>query len=185
MTERRRNMSKGEHDVTTLLPSRRRFITIVLSAVSGAIAAILGIPLAGFFSLPALRKREFVWAEAGPIDQFKVGEIRFVLLKPLKQPVWPEEAPQMGTFISRKSDGSFEVFHTHCTHVGCPINWNPSAQRFFSPCHGGVFDRDGRVLAGPPPRPLDRHEWRVEKGVLYCGPVYMVNERLERVGYHS
>jgi Rieske Fe-S protein len=172
--------------MTPLPPSRRRFIRVVLGAISGAIAGILGVPLAGFFSLPALRKREFNWAEAGPVDQFKPSEIQFVVLKPLKRPVWPEEAPKMGVFVSRKADGSFEIFHNHCTHVGCPINWNPGAQRFFCPCHGGVFDRDGRVLAGPPPRPLDHHEWKVDKGVLYAGPIYMVNEQLERMGwYHS
>ncbi len=179
-------MQSRQPEPEPLPPSRRRFITTLLGAISGAIAGILGVPLAGFFSLPALRGREFAWAEAGPVNQFKVGEITFVLLKPLKRPVWPEEAPKMGVFVSRKADGSFEVFHTHCTHVGCPINWNPGAQRFFSPCHGGVFDRDGRVLAGPPPRPLDRHEWKVENGVLYAGRIYTVNEQLEHVGwYHA
>lgn len=171
-------------DLTLLAPSRRRFITMALGFISGAIAAILGIPLAGFFSLPALRKRDFDWAEVGPMEQFKAGEISLALLKPLKRPVWPEEAPKMAVFVSRKADGSFEIFHSHCTHVGCPVNWNTGAQRFFSPCHGGVFDRDGRVLSGPPPRPLDRHEWKVEKGVLYAGPIYTVNDRLERVGHY-
>lgn len=179
-------MPGKQADQASLPPSRRRFIATVLGAISGAIAGILGVPLGGFFGLPALREREFAWAEVGPTDQFKVGEIKFVLLKPLKRPVWPEEAPKMAVFVSRKADGSFDVFHSHCTHVGCPINWSPQAQRFFSPCHGGVFDRDGRVLAGPPPRPLDRHEWKVENEVLYAGRIYIVNERLERVGwYHS
>jgi Rieske Fe-S protein len=178
--------SNPEKEPMPLPPTRRRFITTVLGAVSATIAGILGIPLLGFFALPALRKRDFDWAEAGPVDQFKTGEIQFVLLKPLKRPVWPEEPPRMGVFVSKKADGSFDIFHSHCTHVGCPVNWNTGAQRFFSPCHGGVFDRDGRVLAGPPPRPLDRHEWRVERGALYAGPIYMVNERLERVGhYHT
>ncbi|MFQ6672701.1 MAG: ubiquinol-cytochrome c reductase iron-sulfur subunit, partial [Candidatus Tectimicrobiota bacterium] len=77
----------------------------------------------------------------------------------------------------------FVVFHTHCTHVGCPTNWSAQAGRFFCPCHGGVFDKEGRVQAGPPPRPLDRHEVRIERGVLYAGPIYMVDEKLERTGW--
>lgn len=179
-------MSNKTSEAMPLPPSRRRFITMVLGAISAAIAAILGVPLAGFFGLPALRRRDFAWAEVGPVEQFKIDEISLAVLRPLKRPVWPEEAPKMAVFVSRKADGSFEIFHSHCTHVGCPINWNNGAQRFFSPCHGGVFDRDGRVLAGPPPRPLDRHEWKVEKGVLYAGPIYTVNDRLERVGnYHA
>lgn len=176
----------NQDDLPSLPPTRRSFITGVLGLISGAIAGILGVPLAGFFSLPAIKKREFTWAEAGPVGRFKVGEIEFVQLKPLKQPVWPEEAPKLGVFVSRKADGSFVVFHNHCTHVGCPVNWNSGAGRFFSPCHGGVFDRDGRVLAGPPPRPLDRHEWKVEDGMLYAGRIYKINDRLERIGdYHA
>lgn len=164
--------------------SRRSFIAGLLGTIAGAIAAIMGIPLVGFFSLPALKERDVGWSEVGEAEQFRVGEIAFAVLKPAESSVWPEEAPRMGVFVSRKADGSFEIFHSHCTHVGCPVNWNNGAQRFFSPCHGGVFDRDGRVLAGPPPRPLDRHEWKVEKGVLYAGRIYSVNDRLERAGPH-
>jgi Rieske Fe-S protein len=162
---------------------RRRFIKAVLGTISGAVTAILAVPLGGFFSIPALRRRPVVWAEVGPVDDFKVDEISFVELKPVKRPVWPEAAPKMGAFVSRKADGSFEVFHSHCTHAGCPVNWNVGARRFFSPCHGGVFDDDGRVLAGPPPRPLDRHELKVENGVLYAGRIYKVDDRLEQVGW--
>jgi len=166
-----------------LPPARRRWLLTVLGAVGVAITAVIGVPLGGFFALPALRRRAFAWAEVGPVDEFEVGKIAFTTLKPLTAPVWPEAAPRMAVFVSRKADGSFDVFHNHCTHVGCPVNWSAPADRFFSPCHGGAFDRDGRVLAGPPPRPLDRHEWKVEKGVLYAGGIYRVNDRLERVGW--
>ncbi len=169
---------------TSLPPSRRRWIRLALGTVSAAITALLVVPLGRFFALPALRRRRPTWFEVGPIEQFRVGEIVFTPLKPLTAPVWPEAAPRMGVFVSRKPDGSFDVFHNHCTHVGCPINWSPQADRFFSPCHGGVFDRDGRVLAGPPPRPLDRYEWKIENGVLYAGRIYRVNDRLERVGWY-
>jgi quinol---cytochrome c reductase iron-sulfur subunit, bacillus type len=175
-------MSENSLTPTSGTP-RRRFLKRVLGVASGAVAAILAVPLAGFFSIPALRRRTVVWAKAGPLDDFRVGESRFVLLEPVKQQIWPEAAPKMGAFVSRKADGSFEVFHSHCTHAGCPINWNAAARRFFSPCHGGVFDDNGRVLAGPPPRPLDRHEMKVENGVLYAGRIYKVNEKLERVGW--
>jgi quinol---cytochrome c reductase iron-sulfur subunit, bacillus type len=164
-------------------PLRRRFVKAVLGAISGVVAAILGIPLIGFFSIPALRRREVAWSEVGPIDEFEVGETRFVSLTPLVPQVWPEAAPKMGAFVSRKADGSFDVFHSHCTHAGCPINFRSAARSFFSPCHGGMFDQDGRVLAGPPPRPLDRYELRVENGVLFAGRIYKVNDQLEQVGW--
>jgi Rieske Fe-S protein len=30
------------------------------------------------------------------------------------------------------------------------------------------------VVAGPPPRPLNRYEWKVQDGVLYAGGLYRV-----------
>src|SRR6266540_1445115 len=58
----------------------------------------------------------------------------------------------------------------------------PSLRAFFSPSfkkpegkrwvklgEADLFDvKTGAVLAGPPPRPLDTLEWKVEDGMLYC-----------------
>lgn len=32
--------------------------------------------------------------------------------------------------------------------------------------HDGIFDKQGNVVSGPPPRPLDRYETRVENDQL-------------------
>lgn len=164
-------------------PKRRSFIRALLGVLGAAISGMLGVPLAGFYAIPVFRRQRFEWFEVGRMDGFKEGEIALSVLTPLKRPVWPEEPPKMAAYVWRRGPRDFVVFHTHCTHVGCPINWSPQAGRFFSPCHGGVFDKEGRVLAGPPPRPLDRHEHRIENGVLFAGPIYMVDENLERTGW--
>jgi Rieske Fe-S protein len=41
------------------------------------------------------------------------------------------------------------------------VNWNEVKGQFICPCHGGVYDRDGRVVSGPPPAPLTRLNVRV------------------------
>jgi cytochrome b6-f complex iron-sulfur subunit len=41
-----------------------------------------------------------------------------------------------------------------CTHNGCSIGYNSAAKDFVCPCHGGTFDLNGNVTAGPPPSPL-------------------------------
>jgi isorenieratene synthase len=50
------------------------------------------------------------------------------------------------------------AFDLRCTHQGCPVQ--PRASNagggFVCPCHGGRFDDDGAVVAGPPPRALAR-----------------------------
>ena len=39
-----------------------------------------------------------------------------------------------------------------CTHLGCIVG--ETADGFQCPCHGSVFDVQGRVVGGPAPRPL-------------------------------
>ncbi len=41
-----------------------------------------------------------------------------------------------------------------CTHEGCTVQYVPGDSVIWCACHNGRFDLDGRVLAGPPPRPL-------------------------------
>jgi Rieske Fe-S protein len=41
-----------------------------------------------------------------------------------------------------------------CSHFGCRVQWEAARERYHCPCHEGVFDREGRPVAGPPTRPL-------------------------------
>ena len=41
-----------------------------------------------------------------------------------------------------------------CSHFGCREQWEAARERYHCPCHEGVFDREGRPVAGPPTRPL-------------------------------
>jgi Rieske Fe-S protein len=44
-----------------------------------------------------------------------------------------------------------------CTHEGCTVQYVPGESVIWCACHNGRFDLDGRVLAGPPPRPLETY----------------------------
>jgi Rieske Fe-S protein len=70
---------------------------------------------------------------------------------------------------------------TRCMHLGCPVRFIEASQRFVCPCHGGVYDFQGKVSGGPPVRPLDRFYTRVtQDGRLQIGPRYSVNSELKR-----
>jgi Rieske Fe-S protein len=44
-----------------------------------------------------------------------------------------------------------------CTHEGCTVQYVPGESVIWCACHNGRFDLDGRVVAGPPPRPLEKY----------------------------
>lgn len=51
--------------------------------------------------------------------------------------------------VKRGPDG-FHAFSSVCPHLGCRVHWESDNARFFCPCHRGVFDKDGKAIAGPP-----------------------------------
>ncbi len=48
------------------------------------------------------------------------------------------------------------ALEARCTHEGCTVQYVPGESLVWCACHNGRFDLDGRVLSGPPPRPLAR-----------------------------
>ena len=63
-------------------------------------------------------------------------------------------------YIDRLGDG-YRALSATCSHLGCGVVWDATSSQFRCPCHGGVYDREGRVVAGPPPAPLTRVNVRV------------------------
>ena len=72
-------------------------------------------------------------------------------------------------------DGGFTAFSTTCTHLSCPVHYAGATGRLECPCHRGAFSAlDGRVLQGPPERPLPRIRLETRGDVLVA--VGMVGE---------
>ena len=53
-----------------------------------------------------------------------------------------------------------------CTHEGCTVQYVPGDSVIWCACHNGRFDLDGRVLAGPPTRPLEKYVCQREGGAV-------------------
>lgn len=57
----------------------------------------------------------------------------------------------------RDPDGNLHTVSTTCTHLGCPLHWNPAETSWDCRCHGSRFDADGSILNGPAVQPLQQH----------------------------
>jgi menaquinol-cytochrome c reductase iron-sulfur subunit len=79
---------------------------------------------------------------------------------------WAGQTALSAIWLRRIEGEDFVAFAVTCTHLGCPVNWRPSARLFLCPCHGGVYYADGTVAGGPPPRPLPRFEVRVDGSIV-------------------
>ncbi len=56
--------------------------------------------------------------------------------------------------VLEDSEGELRALDAKCTHEGCTVRYVPRDELIWCACHNGRFDLRGRVLAGPPPRPL-------------------------------
>ncbi|CAN5858850.1 menaquinol-cytochrome c reductase iron-sulfur subunit [soil metagenome] len=147
--------------------SRRRFLNRLGVGLGGLTALLAGLPVVGFLFSPVRREDEHTWRPVGALGEFPVGETRMVrYLDPEPLP-WAGFAARSGAWVRREGEDEFVGFSMYCTHTACPITWSEGANLFMCPCHGGTFHRDGRVAGGPPPRPLDRFDIRVQDGQVW------------------
>lgn len=150
--------------------TRRTFLDYVVKAVGAFVATVMGLPLVGYLVSPAMaRSKQEDWVQLGPTADFKPGPPKMVKFTSFVKDGWMENKVERTVWVVPQDGGNFTVWNPRCTHLGCAIYWDEKDQKLKSPCHGGVFDPvDGRVLAGPPPRPLDTLPAKVEDGKLYC-----------------
>ena len=154
---------------THLTPSRANFMIVVFTAVFGFISlgyigAVIAylIPLKGAGSRPQ---------DLGPITADAVGGVPFNagVAGPFTYDATGRGDAQ-GVFAVRtagNTTGVNLVLDQTCTHLGCPVAWTPASTSFNCPCHGSVFDRKGDRTAGPAPKPLYKHNFRVKDGHLW------------------
>jgi Rieske Fe-S protein len=166
--------------------TRRRFFTGGALAAGGIASAAFGLPTLGFALGPVFEKSEPEnYEDIGPEEDFNPQTYvpKLVTIVP--------EVSEIGktTVYVRRKDPTrdtdklnypYIAISTRCAHLGCPVRYVQAAERFICPCHGGVYEFDGKVGGGPPVRPLDRFETRVEAGRVLVGPRFSVNSKLEK-----
>lgn len=141
--------------------SRRQF-----AAFSGCAAMALGagIPLKQKLSALPAAKQAITVAE---LDEIKPGSaISFN---------YPTE--NHPCILVHLSENEFVAYSSACTHLMCPVHYDAGTNQFVCPCHNGFFDaKDGRVITGPPRRPLPRYEVSLSAGKILVGPKLIPNE---------
>lgn len=160
-------------DVQPLSPERRRFFTRLSLGVGGLAALVIGIPVVGFLFGPLFSPPQTAWRRVGSVDQFKEGTTTEVTFEDASPLPWSGVSAQTAAWLRRETGDNFTAFAINCTHLGCPVRWEASANLFLCPCHGGVYYGDGHVAAGPPPFPLPKYPVRVVNGQVevLAGPL--------------
>ena len=173
---------------------RSVFLELSTLGLGAVIGGIVTLPVLGFAVLPSFTNQETPEADLGPVDNFPEGQ--FVIATYLENPALGEVSRRT-VFV--RNNGflgdvpSFTILYSRCVHLGCPVQPNgpPIGEQkkfksvtltpvqpasFGCPCHGGQYDTEGRRIAGPPVRSMDRTEFSIVHGNLVLGPTFSVGE---------
>ncbi len=136
----------------------RREFTKFLVLTSGA--TVVGN---GYFLLDRIRKPD----RSSPSHQIAIAEE--IAENGVKQFFYPTNNDP-ALLIRLKN--SYVAYQQRCTHLSCPVHFSALSGRIECPCHNGAFEVEtGRVLEGPPPRPLPRIKLRIENGKIFAEEV--------------
>lgn len=157
-------MSIVKDSDTVALQNRRRrnFLKVFALGIGTLGAAAAGLPLLGYLVAPLLVRVKPQWRPVGPLDKFDIGATTLVAFEDASPVPWSGISDQTASWLRRTGQAEFVAFSINCTHLGCPVRWEPKAELFMCPCHGGVYYENGDVAAGPPPLPLRRYPVRVK-----------------------
>ena len=136
----------GEKRIT-----RRRFFLYAWAATA---LVLLGEGVGMLFKFLQPRVEEGAFGariSVGKVEDFPVGSVTFF---------------KQGQFYLAHLEGGFLALYRVCPHLGCIVPWEEKQQRFWCPCHAAVFNVEGEVLAGPPPRPLDLFPVEIVEGEI-------------------
>ncbi len=134
---------------------RRSFLQLSLALLGTTTLASLAYPLFRFLVPPK------------SVDKPKTLSIA-------KREVPPGEAKEIvfnnvpAIVLNRPGKGFIAVSRV-CTHLGCLVQYDRENRNLLCPCHAGVYDLEGNVLSGPPPRPLPKLALRVEGDTIVIG----------------
>ncbi len=150
--------------------TRGQFLSLSTVGIGAVIGGVIGVPATAYMLAPVTDEVKFE-----PVLLGKVGDFPSSSGFDPKAATYLEDTQNPGTspglaWVSNTGktsedwldpDAMFIVFSNRCMHLGCPVQ---AAQGlgFSCPCHGGQYDTEGRRIAGPPIRPLDRFQWEIK-----------------------
>jgi menaquinol-cytochrome c reductase iron-sulfur subunit len=146
---------------------RREFMKTVIAGIGGIIGAAIGIPAVSYIIGPAQKTEDTDWIRLGSVSKVEMNIPTLFKTVIESQAGWVREEEEFSVYVLTDNGRDFTVMSNVCTHLGCRVRWITDQDSFFCPCHNAKFARDGSVLDGPPPRPLDQFESMVEEGILF------------------
>jgi len=148
--------------------SRRQFLGIATVSIGGLIGMGVVLPAISYLVGPSLEKTDAEeWIRIGSASKVETGVPTLFKVKIKRQVGWNVTEEELAMYIVTENGRDFASISNICTHLGCRVRWIAENKQFFCPCHNAIFDKNGNVVAGPPPKPLNQYQVKLEDDQLF------------------
>lgn len=154
--------------------TRRQFLNYTLTGVGGFMAAGILMPMVRFAVDPVLQHNaggDYIVTDK-KIADITTEPVR-VDFKYEQKDAWYTSEVTSTAWVFKDDNGEILALSPVCKHLGCMVDWNTNKDepnRFFCPCHMGMYEKDGKNVPGTPPSaPLDVYPYKEKDGYLALG----------------
>ena len=133
---------------------RRQILNWFLSTTAGALAVSVLYPVARFVSPPDVPESTAREVDAGPVNDPELLQNGYKIVRFGQEPV-------IVVAVATGTDADYRAFAATCTHLDCIVEYRQTERAIWCNCHDGVYDLNGKNVAGPPPRPLQPYQVHV------------------------
>jgi menaquinol-cytochrome c reductase iron-sulfur subunit len=153
--------------------TRRGFYSAIIYGLGTVMGVVLGLPALAYLLIPPKSKKGSDWVDAANLNTLDVGKPEEVVYHRKRVDGWRVVNEKATAWVVKLDPTNVVAYSPSCTHLGCAYHWDDETKHFICPCHTSAFSIDGKVLAGPAPRPLDRYATRVDNGKLLISPTIL------------
>ena len=134
--------------------TRREFLDYIIRG--GLLATLAGMILPALAYLWPVTRRgpSFNLKEVGLLEDIPIGGAKKIV-------------SEGSAILVIRTQKGVKAFSAICTHLGCVVEWDAVKKEILCPCHAGIFDVEGKVVAGPPPLPLPTLETSISDGKVF------------------
>jgi Rieske Fe-S protein len=122
-------------------------LNFLLGGSFAAWAAVVAYPVLRYLKPPA-ESGEAGEAQLSNVEKHKLAQESLVIIR----------LGSARVIVFQDSRKNLKALAAKCTHEGCTVTYQTSEDLIWCPCHNGKFSTDGRVISGPPPRPLPAYK---------------------------
>jgi len=139
------------------MEERRGFLNWVLGGGIAASVASFLYPVIKFVMPPDIPEAPVHEVNVGKASAFAADSGKIVKFG--NKPV----------MLVHTSDDQWKAFSGVCTHLNCTVQFRSDQHQIWCACHNAFYDLNGKVLSGPPPRPLDQFDVRLKGDDVVIG----------------